>query len=142
MICYAITAYIVFYHLMHLSIDLSMYLSIESTYLLVYLCILMQSDAAHSATMLLQSVVHNLIRLCIAKCCVENAQVAAQGVLVHFLRLCQNWLQLQFAVLSQAPLGPHILKINPQNPIKNLHFPKIFPTGNPTCGINPNIFPR
>ena len=47
----------------------------------------MHTCAAHSATMLLQSVVHNLIRLCIAKCCVEHAQVAAQGVLVHFLRL-------------------------------------------------------
>jgi hypothetical protein len=74
------------------------YIHIYIYYLFTYLCILMHTYAAHSATMVLQSVVHNLIRLCIAKCCVENAQVAAQGVLIHFLRLCQNWVQVQLPV--------------------------------------------
>ena len=74
------------------------YIYIYIYYLFTYLCILMHTYAAHSATMVLQSVVHNLIRLCIAKCCVENAQVAAQGVLIHFLRLCQNWVQVQLPV--------------------------------------------
>ena len=94
-VLYYIYIYIYIYIILYIVLC---YIYIYIYYLFTYLCILMHTYAAHSATMVLQSVVHNLIRLCIAKCCVENAQVAAQGVLIHFLRLCQNWVQVQLPV--------------------------------------------
>jgi hypothetical protein len=101
--CIYICIYIYYSTVLHIYIYYFIYCTVLHIYIYIYylftyLCILMHTYAAHSATMVLQSVVHNLIRLCIAKCCVENAQVAAQGVLIHFLRLCQNWVQVQLPV--------------------------------------------
>lgn len=43
------------------------------------------------ATMGLQSIVHDLIRFCVPKSCVEHTQVAAQRIFIHFL--CRRGLK-------------------------------------------------